>query len=464
MVEKKPNREEHWNDTIDAAAEAAGGAHLSWPVPLPTVLKPTLLPEATPKAPPPMAPQVPTDMHMKPPPLLTPQSRDIAESPSASSSDTTQKTQPAAIQESEDCIQCGDTHPAVSVAGSKDSFNEKPPEPTTPLQAQGYHCPCCFKCWKVDEEMPHGSLCTCPARSQLQEGIFSSRSAQVVLGFQMGVRVVNDAKFREQLFYAVTNRAELIDSITYRDEQMSTSGLSGPLRDLFEGSLSELLSEFENHHEMISVLTQWAAQASLHIPTDSNPTRSDLHPIITSHRGDTHPTDQEGTLLPSPPPTRPPPPLPFTPPPNFPTIRNLPASLLPFNPPLYSPTIKSIFQHYNAGCVFNEESQQWAVPVTHDLDLFNQFHWTKMLDCGDEFPQGRFIVSTVPTFYTDEPDHNQGNKPRLDILVNFNDGETVRYHPRADHIWSSTQQPTRAMRKRYNLRDKLRKKIEKAQR
>ena len=183
----------------------------------------------------------------------------------------------------------------------------------------------------------------------------------------------------------------------------------------------------------------------MHIPTDSNPTRSDLHPIITSHRGDTHPTVQEGTLPPSKPPTRPPPPL-------------------PFNPPPYFPTIRSIMDHYNAGCVFNNESQQWSVPVTHHLDLIDQFEWTKMLDFGDEFPPGKSIVTIVPTFYMDEPGHNQRNKPRLDILVSFNDGETVRYHPRADLIWSSTQQPTQAMRKRYDLRKKMRKKIEKAQR
>ena len=48
----------------------------------------------------------------------------------------------------------------------------------------------------------------------------------------------------------------------------------------------------------------------MHIATDSNPTRSDLHPIITSYRGDTHPTVQEGTLPLTNPPTRPPPPLP----------------------------------------------------------------------------------------------------------------------------------------------------------
>ena len=85
--EKQANREEQLDDTIDAAAEAAGGARLSWPVPLPPVLKPTPLPETTPKAPPPMAPQAPRGLHLGPPPLLTPQSRDIAGSPPASSSE-----------------------------------------------------------------------------------------------------------------------------------------------------------------------------------------------------------------------------------------------------------------------------------------------------------------------------------------------------------------------------------------
>ena len=49
--------------------------------------------------------------------------------------------------------------------------------------------------------------------------LFSSDGACAVLGFRMGVRVVNDAKITEQLFYAVTNQAELIGSITYIDER-----------------------------------------------------------------------------------------------------------------------------------------------------------------------------------------------------------------------------------------------------
>ena len=361
----------------------------------------------------------------------------------------TQKTQLAVTQKGEDCTHCGDTHPTVSGAGSRGSCSEKAPEPTTPQRAQGYHCPSCFKCWEVGEEMPHGGLCTCSAHSQLLEGSCSSDAARAVLGFRVAARVVNDAKIREQLCYAVNNQAECIGCITWFDEKMNTSGLPPPVRDLFEGPLSEMLSELKNHHEIIYVLTEWAAQAGLEVPTESNPTRNDLHCISTSHRGDTHPTVQEGTLPPTNPPTQPPPPLPFNPPPNCPTIR-------------------SIMEHYNAGCVFNNESQQWSVPETHHLDLINKFHWTNMLGFGVQFPPGTSIASIVPTFYLDEPDHNQQNRPRLDILISFIRGEiygeTVRYHPRAHLICSSSQQPTQAMQNRYNLREKLRRKMENARR
>ena len=111
-----------------------------------------------------------------------------------------------------------------------------------------------------------------------------------------------------------------------------------------------------------------------------------------THCGDAHPTVQERTLC---------------------LASSSLSSYLPFNPPPYFPTIRSIMEHYNAGCVFNSESQQWSVPVTHHLDLIDKFHWAKMLDFGDEFPPGKSIVSTVPTFYLDEPDHNHRNKPLL---------------------------------------------------
>ena len=60
------------------------------------------------------------------------------------------------------------------------------------------------------------------------------------------------------------------------------------------------------------------------------------------------------------------------------------------------------------------------------------------------------ITAAVPTFYEDEPDPNHGDAPRLDILVSFADGRSVRYHPKANPIWSDELQPTQAMQCRYN--------------
>ena len=72
--------------------------------------------------------------------------------------------------------------------------------------------------------------------------------------------------------------------------------------------------------------------------------------------------------------------------------------------------------------------------------------WSNMLKI-DPVPT---IIACVPTFYEDEPDANQGDKPRLDILVSFAGGKSVRYHPSAESIWSDQPQPTKAMEIRYN--------------
>ena len=40
-----------------------------------------------------------------------------------------------------------------------------------------------------------------------------------------------------------------------------------------------------------------------------------------------------------------------------------------------------------------------------------------------------------PTFYMDEADHNRFDRPRLDFVVSFDDGQEMRYHPGTDYIW-----------------------------
>ena len=60
---------------------------------------------------------------------------------------------------------------------------------------------------------------------------------------------------------------------------------------------------------------------------------------------------------------------------------------------------------------------------------------TEMAQHGD-------IVEIQPTFFTDEADPNRENRPRMDIVISFSDGVSVRYHPRATLVWSNQAYPT----------------------
>ena len=160
----------------------------------------------------------------------------------------------------------------------------------------GYYCESCGRFWKVGEEMPCGGLCRCPARSELIEVICSSDNAEAgfssssgdgggidcparsqleericssnnaVAAATRGIQVVNDDKIRDQLNYAWHNMTELIGAISYIDGKMRTEGLAGPLKDLFEGPLSDLLTELKDQQQICFVLTTWAAEAGLDIP------------------------------------------------------------------------------------------------------------------------------------------------------------------------------------------------------
>ena len=66
------------------------------------------------------------------------------------------------------------------------------------------------------------------------------------------------------------------------------------------------------------------------------------------------------------------------------------------------------------------------------------------------------VVAAKPKFFLDEPDPDQGGKPRLDIKIDMNDWTWVRYHPMADPITSGEYLPTDAMQQRYNRARKIR--------
>ena len=116
---------------------------------------------------------------------------------------------------------------------------------------------------------------------------------------------------------------------------------------------------------------------------------------------------------------------------------------------------KQVFQPLLARCTWDAQGNRWVCPLPQPEASLSSYPWPAMLGFGPDCPRGKEIANIVPTFFEDEPDHNQQNKPRLDIVVSFLDGVTVRYHPSATPIWSTEPQPTVAMQMRYRLAAKL---------
>ena len=97
-------------------------------------------------------------------------------------------------------------------------------------------------------------------------------------------------------------------------------------------------------------------------------------------------------------------------------------------------------------CAWDDAIGAWLTPATEPDARLCGMDWRNML----KLPPGWTPTSFVPTFFRDEPDANQKDKHRLDIVVSFGNGHAARYHPSADPIWSTSPQPTDAMQKRYN--------------
>ena len=134
------------------------------------------------------------------------------------------------------------------------------------------------------------------------------------------------------------------------------------------------------------------------------------------------------------------------------------AAPTPPQTPLMAPMLKKIkllmAQLYKENCsAENPFGVQTARQLEHELSL-TDYPWQQIL--GDAFPANRELVRSVASFFPDEADSNRGGAPRLDIVLTFNDGMTVRYHPQAKLIWSTEPQPTLAMQKRMNLARKYR--------
>ena len=58
------------------------------------------------------------------------------------------------------------------------------------------------------------------------------------------------------------------------------------------------------------------------------------------------------------------------------------------------------------------------------------------------------MVSIMPTLYMDEADANKFDRPRLDFVVEFDDGQAVRYDAGAIPIWLPASADNEAVDKR----------------
>jgi len=113
---------------------------------------------------------------------------------------------------------------------------------------------------------------------------------------------------------------------------------------------------------------------------------------------------------------------------------------------------QDIFAPLNAKCVcvcvWNEDTKKWTVPANEEV-LTSICNWESAL--GSNYPRGQQVTKCAATFFVDEADSNQDGKPRLDIVVTFSNELQVRFHSQAKPIWSTEQQPTKAMEARMQL-------------
>jgi len=124
------------------------------------------------------------------------------------------------------------------------------------------------------------------------------------------------------------------------------------------------------------------------------------------------------TAVPTPPPTPPTPPTPVAP--------------VPWVDVARLASIDHIMQHYGGLCSRNHATGRWVVPATEDLlEIKDYYNWPHMLHDEALAHHEHNIISIMPTFFMDEADPNHYDRPRLDFVVSFDDGSSVRYHPSA---------------------------------
>ena len=148
------------------------------------------------------------------------------------------------------------------------------------------------------------------------------------------------------------------------------------------------------------------------------------------------------------------PPQPVRPPPS-----SRPKAPPPVPPmPMFS-KVRQVLDWWNNRCQKDEHTKRWIIPATQDmLHAIGWMPWSNMVK-DDRLRRGEHaIIRIMPTFYVDEADHNRDGKPRLDLVIEFNDGEAVRYHPDANPISLPASADNEAMRQRRNYLTNIRRK------
>ena len=112
---------------------------------------------------------------------------------------------------------------------------------------------------------------------------------------------------------------------------------------------------------------------------------------------------------------------------------------------------KQILAPLNAACTWDADTRSWILPNTPEQPL-TICDWKNAL--GNKYPRGADVTRCLPTFFLQEADPNNDGAPRLDLVLSFSNGDSVRYHPGATPISSRDPQPTKAMQNRMNLRRK----------
>ena len=115
----------------------------------------------------------------------------------------------------------------------------------------------------------------------------------------------------------------------------------------------------------------------------------------------------------------------------------------------------------------------WILPVRLNVDgvhwPLHRLHEVFVLNVDNVMGpvlQNLQVQEWKPQFYEEESDPQPPfakDAPRLDILITFTDGHWLRWHPQSDLIWSTTPQPTDAMRLRLRRKTKLLNQLQPAQ-